>query len=110
MGMPLQKMTLAQLLAWEQAQPERHAFHRGETFAMIGGAARHNRVVLNLAGHIGDQLDGTPCQVFAESMQVQIAEGVLYPDVLVSCAKAEAGDEKVITDPKLIIEVLSPST
>lgn len=110
MGMPLQKMTLAQFLAWEEAQPERHEFYRGETFAMVGGAARHNRVILNLAGRIGDQLEGTPCQVFAESMQVQIADGVLYPDVLVTCGKAEAGDEKVITDPKLIVEVLSPST
>lgn len=110
MGMPLQKMTLEQFLAWEDAQPERHEFYRGETFAMVGGTARHNRVILNLAGRIGDQLDGTPCQVFAESMKVQIADGVLYPDVLVTCGKAEAGDEKVITDPKLIIEVLSPST
>ena len=110
MGMPLQKMTMAEFLVWEEAQPDRHEFHRGETFAMVGGAARHNRVILNLASRIGELLDGTPCQVFAESMKVQIAEGILYPDVLVTCGKAEAGDEKIITDPKLVIEVLSPST
>ncbi|MBK7003344.1 MAG: Uma2 family endonuclease [Rhodoferax sp.] len=43
-------------------------------------------------------------------MKVQIAEGILYPDVVVTCGKADAGDEQVIIDPKLIIEVLSPST
>jgi Uma2 family endonuclease len=44
-------------------------------------------------------------------MKVQLAdEAVLYPDVLVSCSKALAGDEQVVTDPKLVIEVLSPST
>jgi hypothetical protein len=34
----------------------------------------------------------------------------LYPDVVVTCGKAEGGDERVVTDPKLIIEVLSPRT
>jgi Uma2 family endonuclease len=102
---------VAEFMAWENAQPDRHEFYRGETFAMVGGTARHNRVILNLASRIGDHLEGTPCQVFAENMKVQLAdEGVLYPDVMVTCGKAEAGDEQVVTDPKLIIEVLSPGT
>ena len=103
-------MTLIEFLAWEENQTERHEFFGGETFAIVGGTARHNRVTLNLASRIGDHLDGTTCQVFAENMQVQMADGVLYPDVMVSCGKAEAGDEQTVTDPKLIIEVLSPST
>jgi Uma2 family endonuclease len=111
MGMQPPKMTFAEFIAWENAQPERHEFYRGETFAMVGGSARHNRVILNLASRIGDHLTGTPCQVFAESMKVQLADdGILYPDVMVTCGKADAGDEQTITDPKLVIEVLSPST
>ena len=99
-------MTLTEFLEWEEHQAERHEFYRGETFAMAGETARHNRVVLNLASRMGDHLDGTPCQVFAASMKVQIADGVLYPDVMVTCAKADAGDELTVTDPRLIIEVL----
>lgn len=110
MGMPLQRMTMAEFLAWEAQQPERHEFYRGEIFAMVGGTARHNRVILNLASRIGEHLDGTPCQVFAEGIKAGLAEGYLYPDVMVTCGKAEAGDEQVIHDPKLVIEVLSPST
>ena len=110
MAVPLQKMTMVEFLVWEEHQPERNEFFRGETFAMVGGTARHNRVILNLASRIGDHLDGTTCQVFAENMKVQISEGVLYPDVMVTCGKAEAGDEQTVTDPKLIVEVLSPST
>ena len=102
-------MTLPEFLTWEERQAERHEFYCGETFAMVGATARHNRVILNLASRIGDHLDGTPCQVFAENMKVQLAEGVLYPDVMVTCGKAEAGDEQTIVDPKLVIEVLSPS-
>jgi Uma2 family endonuclease len=104
------KMDLTEFLDWEVHQPERHEFFRGETFAMVAGTARHNRVVLNLASLIGDHLDGSRCQVFAGSMKVQIADGVLYPDVIVTCGKAEAGDEQSVTEPKLIIEVLSAST
>lgn len=103
-------MNLADFLTWEAHQTERHEFFRGETFAMVGGTARHNRVILNLASRIGDHLDGTKCQVFAENMKLQVPDGVLYPDVMVTCGKAEAGDEQTVTDPKLIIEVLSPST
>ena len=110
MGSSLQRMNLVEFLAWEGQQADRHEFYRGETFAMVGGTARHNRVILNLASRIGDHLDGTPCQVFAENMKVQLAEGVLYPDVMVTCGKADAGDEQTILDPKLVIEVLSPST
>lgn len=110
MGLPLQKKTLAQFLAWEEAQPDRHELYRGETFAMVGGTARHNRTIMNLGSRIATHLDGSGCQAFTESMKVQIAEGILYPDVVVTCGKSEAGDEKIITDPKLVIEVLSPST
>ena len=101
-------MTLTEFLVWEEQQTERHEFFGGETFAMVGGTARHNRVILNLASRIGDHLDGTTCQVFAGSMKVQFADGLLYPDLMVTCGKAEAGDEQAVTDPKLIVEVLSP--
>ena len=110
MGLPLQRMTLAEFFVWEEQQTDRHEFYRDETYAMVGCTARHNRVILNLASRIGDHLDGTSCQVFAENMKVQLAEGVLYPDVVVTCGKADAGDEQTIVDPKLVIEVLSPST
>ena len=103
-------MTLTEFLDWEAKQSERHEFYRGETFARCGETARHNRVVLNLASRIGNHLNGTPCQVFAANMKVQISDGVLYPDVMVTCAKAEAGDEQTVTAPRLIIDVLSPDT
>lgn len=47
----MQKMTLSDFLLWEERQPERYEFFRGETFAMVGGTARHNRVILNCLHH-----------------------------------------------------------
>ena len=109
MGTRPQKMTMAEFLTWEAKQPERYEFYRGDVFVMTGSSARLNRVILNLASRIGDHLDGTACQVFAQGVKVGLVDGYLYPDVMVTCGKALAGDEQVIHDPKLVIEVLSPS-
>lgn len=48
--------------------------------------------------------------MFAENVKVELTEGYVYPDVMVTCGRAYAGDEIAVTDPKLVIEVLSPST
>ena len=111
MALPAQKMTLDEFLAWENQQPERHEFHRGDVFAMAGGRRTHGRVVLNLARRLGNHLDGSPRQVFAESMKVQIADDtIFYPDVFVTCDKADLATEMIFRSPSLVIEVLSPST
>lgn len=68
MAVPLQKMSLADFLAWEENQPEWHEFFRGETSAMVGATAPRNRVILNLASRIAEHPDRTACQVFAENI------------------------------------------
>ncbi|WP_284615626.1 Uma2 family endonuclease [Aquabacterium humicola] len=111
MGVALQKLTLADFLAWENAQPEKHEFHRGDVFAMVGGRRSHGRVILNLARQLMNHLDGSPCQVFADSMKLQIADDtILYPDVFVTCDKADLATDQIFRAPSLVIEVLSPST
>lgn len=111
LGVPLQKLSLADFLAWENAQPEKHEFHRGEVFAMVGGRRTHGRTVMNLSRHLGNLLAGSPCQVFAETMKLQIAEDtILYPDVFVTCDKADLATDMIFRSPTLVIEVLSPST
>ena len=105
------KLTMDEFLAWENAQPERNEYHQGEVFAMVGGRRTHGRVVSNLNRRLSEQLEGTPCQVFAEGMKVQIAnDTLLYPDVFVTCDKADLATEMIFRAPVLVIEVLSPST
>jgi Uma2 family endonuclease len=111
MGLAQHRYTLDEYLAWENQQPERHEFHRGVVFAMVGGRRSHGRVVANLVRQLGNRLAGTPCQVFAESMKVQVAaDTVLYPDVFVTCDKADLATEMIFRAPTLVVEVLSPST
>jgi Uma2 family endonuclease len=105
------KLSLEAYMAWEELQPERHEFYRGEVFAMVGAKRVHGRVVNNLARRLSEALDGTPCQVFHEGMKLQIGEDtVLYPDLFVTCDKADLATEQVFRAPTLVVEVLSAST
>ncbi|NRF66788.1 Uma2 family endonuclease [Aquincola sp. S2] len=111
MGVALQKLSLADFLAWENAQVEKHEYYRGEVFAMVGGRRSHGRVMLNLARQLMNRLDGSPCQVFADSMKVQVGDdAILYPDIFVTCDKADLATDQIFRAPTLVIEVLSPST
>ena len=111
MGMPAELLTLEAFLDWENRQEQRHEFHRGEVFAMVGARRAHGRVVMNLARRLAEAVEGSPCQVFAESMKVQVADDtVLYPDVFVTCDPADLATEMIFKSPVLVVEVLSPTT
>jgi Uma2 family endonuclease len=102
---------LTDYLAWENAQPERHEFYRGETFAMVGVRRVHGMVSLNVALSLKSALRGSPCEVFTESLKVQVADdAVFYPDVFVTCHPDDLRTEMVFRHPTLIVEVLSDST
>ena len=104
-------LTLEAFLDWENAQAARHEFHRGEVFAMVGARRPHGRVVSNLARHLGNALDGSPCQLFQEGMKLQVADDtILYPDIFVTCDSADLRTDMIFRSPTLVIEVLSPST
>jgi Uma2 family endonuclease len=111
MGTPLPKPTLDDYLRWENEQPERHEYVRGEIFAMVGARRVHGRVVSNLNRSLGNALQGSPCQVFVEAMKVQPADDtILYPDLFVTCDPADLRTDSIFRAPKLVIEVLSPTT
>ena len=111
---PSSKMDLQAFLAWEAEQAERHEFVDGDVFAMTGARATHNTIALNIASHLKQALRGTPCRTHIEGVKVQVlaADAVLYPDVFVTCDPLDVSPEGEMqkTAPKLIVEVLSPST
>jgi Uma2 family endonuclease len=78
MGVTLHKLSLAEYLAWEDEQADRHEFWRGEVFAMVGAKRGHGRVIANLMRHLGNHLDDTPCQAFSENMKVQVGDDGLW--------------------------------
>lgn len=105
------RVDLQAYLDWENAQVEKHELVQGEIFAMTGVRRSHGRVLSNLVRILGNELLGSPCQVFADSMKLQVADDtILYPDVFVTCSPADLATEQIFREPTLVIEVLSPST
>ena len=114
MGQAAQKtiFTAVDYLAWEAGQSQRHEFLDGEVFAMAGAEDRHVTVSMNLAFALRQHLVGSPCRTYMSDMRlhVAVANGYFYPDVLVTCSALDLVSAMVKTEPKLIAEVLSPST
>lgn len=107
------KMTPDEFLAWERDQPTRHHYLRGEIFDMSGGSQRHNALSAELITALASALKGSPCRTFSADQKIGVAaDTFVYPDVSVACApiqhRTEAPD--VVTNPVLIVEVLSKST
>lgn len=114
MGRALPRPTLSadEFLAWEAGQPLRHEFVAGEVFAMAGGEDRNDTVAGNLYIALREQLRGSPCRVYGSDVKlgVEAADAFFYPDVMVTCSAADAGDALVKREPVLLVEVLSPAT
>lgn len=111
MALPALKPTLADYLAWEETQEQRHEFYRGEFFARVGGRRINGIVTLNLAGALKSHLRGSGCRAFVESMKLQVADdAVFYPDVFVTCDARDLATEQIFRHPVLVAEVLSDST
>jgi len=102
----------ADYLAWEAAQPQRHEYLDGEVFAMAGAEDRHVTVAMNLAFALRQHLAGSPCRTYMSDMRLHVAaaDSYFYPDVLVTCSALDLANSLIKSEPKLIAEVLSPST
>ncbi len=105
-------LTPDEYLAWEREQPIRHEYIDGEVYAMTGGTLPHNAIAVNLISILRGRLRGTQCRVYAADAKVRIsAQGpYFYPDVVVTCDERDRRATEAISYPKLIVEVLSPST
>ena len=103
-ALSMPSLTLTEFLTWENEQSERHEFHRGEVFAMVGGRRSHGRVIVNLLSAFHLQLKGSKCQVFGENMKVVVADDtVFYPDVFVTCDQADLATDMLFHAPTLVI-------
>lgn len=114
MGLPAKtpQFSAQDYLAWEPVQLDRHEFVDGDVFAMAGAEDRHVTVSMNIAFALRQHLSGSPCRTYMSDMRLQVAaaNSYFYPDVLVTCSPLDLASPLVKTEPKLIVEVLSPST
>lgn len=107
-----QKMTVEEYLEWEAQQEIRHEYVNGEVFAMTGSTIPHNDIALNFCTALRPHLRSTGCRMNVSDVKLQVSfqSRYYYPDVIVSCDPEDINSRNFIQNPKIIVEVLSPST
>jgi Uma2 family endonuclease len=106
-------MTVAEFLAWDAPGETRWQLIDGEPIAMVPTSRTHGTLQLELGGLIGNHLvdAGSPCTVIAAPgivPRVRANENFRIPDLAVTCTRYET-EEYDVSNPVLIVEILSPS-
>jgi Uma2 family endonuclease len=111
---PATRATHAEYLALEARGKDKHEFLCGEIFAMAGGTPEHGAVAIAVGSELRVSLRGRPCRVYSSDVRVRVQDTGLttYPDLSVVCGQLETApdDPDAITNPVLLVEVLSEST
>jgi Uma2 family endonuclease len=116
MALPQEKIhyTPEHYLEYERESETRHEYLNGLIYAMAGESPNHSRICVNLAREASTRLKGRPCEAFSPNMKVRAATKGLfaYPDLTIACGELRFHDHKrdVLLNPRVIFEVLSPST
>ncbi len=112
---PKHKYNLKDYFELEKNSEEKFEYWDGNVWSMAGASPAHERIVINVGGHLRELLRGKGCSVFSSNLKVKVPiyPPYRYPDLSVYCGQGiyETMDGlEVLTNPQMLIEVLSPST
>ena len=105
--------TPEEYLAREEAAEYKSEYIDGEIFPIAGGTTNHNQVAGNFSAELIFAFKELDYRVFINDVRLWIPERRIYtyPDVMVVEGEPEYfEDDNTITNPKIIVEVLSDST
>ena len=92
----------------------RHEWVNGVAYAMSGGTAEYSAIKTNITVSFGSRLRGGPCRVADSDQRMHVLEtgSSFYADLVVVCGGYvfASDDDNALTNPVVIVEVLSPST
>jgi Uma2 family endonuclease len=113
-ALPHHHYSFQDYLAVEEMGPVRHEFLHGAIFAMAGGTPEHAALSAAIIVLLGTHLRGRSCRPYSADLRVRIpATGLAtYADAAVVCGEPERDPESPthVTNPTLLVEVLSPGT
>jgi Uma2 family endonuclease len=109
------RMTSDEFIAWAIEQPKgcRYELVAGEVVATAPERSEHALTRFHVARRLAEAVerDGLSCTVYPDGMSVEIDASTTYePDALVRCGEALPPDTIRLSDPVIVVEVLSPST
>jgi Uma2 family endonuclease len=108
------RMTPDEFFAWQKRQERNYELVDGVPVmplkAMTGATLRHDRITTNATIALGNQLRGGPCRPESTDVAVRIPRGaVRRPDLTIDCGPM-VDNAMEAQEPRLVLEVLSPST
>ena len=110
---PQHRYTVEEYLAFEAKSERKHEYYDGEIFAMAGASLDHIRIVLNIGTSLGAKFLDQQCEIFASDLRVKTKKNLYtYPDLVIICEtpQLEGKEPQTLLNPRVLIEVLSPST
>jgi Uma2 family endonuclease len=108
----LPSMSVEEYLQLDRSSIEvRYEYIDGYVTMLAGGTLDHATIGANIISILRHSLRGTPCRVFISGARVRLSRTrFVYPDASVSCDEQERGQSDYVQSPRLVVEVLSPST
>lgn len=112
---PHRRYTLEEYFDLELRSEERYEYFNGEVFCMSSGTPAHEDIVGNIYESLKPRAREKRCRVFLSNLRVKVpaAAPYRYPDLTATCpapSYERIGGINAITNPQLIVEVLSMST
>ncbi len=112
---PVPKMTLEDYFEFDKNAEGRFEYFDGEVFELSGVSEAHSRIEQILAGKLLPLADAKGCRTYNSSFRVKpkTISTYRYPDFSLVCGEpiyTLVGGVQCLTNPQLIIEILSDST
>ncbi len=109
------QMTLEEYLEFDYNAEGRYEYFEGEVFEMSGGSPEHSLLGNQIGRLLGNLLVPKGCSVYNSEVQIKVPSMLpyRYGDVSALCGQPiyeDLGNQRLLVNPTLIVEVLSPST
>lgn len=105
------RMSVDEFLKWEDGTDTRYELEHGVVVAMAPPATPHARISANASAEIDRHLAGRePCRAMqGAGILISRSDATFYiPDVLMTCEPP--ANTPYVEEPRLIVEILSPTT
>ena len=112
-ALPIARLSVDEYLALDRAAEVPSEYHDGEMLPVASVSVEHADIGANLAVWAKKALRSSPCRMTGPSVRVRVKlTKFVIPDLMIYCGKPLVIDEfrDTVTNPKVIIEILSPST
>ncbi len=114
-AIPRRKYSLDEYFEIERDSEEKFEYWDGNIWSMAGASPEHEQIVVNTGANLRELLRGRGCFVFSSNLKVKVPvyKPYRYPDLTAFCGQGiyeTAGGMKLLTNPQMLIEVLSTST